>query len=125
MVVKRAQVVFADGKWDGKTLREWLPVAVDDVVRQFDPVKVIVFGSVARGEEGSDSDLDLLVVFDHIDKDERPELMGRVRFAISAPVPCDVIVTDVEELERRKDVNGSMFYWPTREGRVVYERPVA
>jgi predicted nucleotidyltransferase len=123
--VKRAQVVFSDGKWNGKRLREWLPVAVDDIVREFDPVRVIVFGSVARGEEGSDSDLDLLVVFDHIDKRELPELMGKVRFAITAPVPCDVIVTDVEELERRKDVNGSMFYWPVREGRVVYERAVA
>jgi len=123
--VKRRQVVFADGKWNGKALRDWLPVAIEDIVRQFDPLKVIVFGSVARGEEESDSDLDLLVVFDRIDKQERPELMGRVRFAITAPVPCDVIVTDVEELERRKDVNGSMLYWPAREGRVVYERAVA
>lgn len=122
--MKRAQAVFADGKWNGKGLREWLPVAVGDIVRQFDPVKVIVFGSVARGDEGTDSDLDLLVVFDHIDKRERPELMGRVRFAITAPVPCDVIVTDVEEYERRKDVNGSMLYWPAREGRVVYDRAV-
>jgi uncharacterized protein len=123
--MKRAQVIFADGKWNGKGLREWLPIAVDDIIRQFDPVKVIVFGSVARGDEGSDSDLDLLVVFDRIDKRERPELMGRVRFAITAPVPCDVIITDVEEFERRKDVNGSMLYWPAREGRVVYERAVA
>ncbi len=48
--------------------------------------------------------------------------MGRIRFAISAPVAIDVFVTDPVECERRKDVLGSMHYWPMREGVVVYER---
>ncbi len=116
------QVVYENGKWDGKTLREWLPVAVDEIVQEFDPVKVIVFGSLARGDEGPDSDLDLMVVFDHLDDNERSSLMGRVRMAVTAPVPCDIVVTDVAECERRKDVIGSMHYWPMREGKVVYER---
>lgn len=114
--------VYAEGRWNGRTLAEWLPDAVNDIVERFQPVEVILFGSVARGEEGPDSDLDLLVVLDHLDKAERMRLMGEVRFAIDAPVPIDVFVTDVAEFEARKDVNGSMCYWPAREGRVVYER---
>jgi len=120
-----AQVVFEDGKWNGKTVREWLPVAVDDVVRAFDPVQVIVFGSVARGEEDPESDLDLLVVLDEVEPRRKRETMSAVHRAITAPVPVDVLVTDSEELARRKDVNGSVYYWPSREGEIVYERPVA
>lgn len=114
--------VYADGKYNGRTLAEWMPDAVHDIVEKFDPLRVILFGSVARGEEGPDSDLDFLVVLDHLDKAERMELMGEVRFAIDAPCPIDVFVTDEDECERRRDVIGSMHYWPLREGRVVYER---
>ena len=32
------------------------------IVMQFDPERIILFGSYARGEAGPDSDLDLLVV---------------------------------------------------------------
>ena len=53
--------------WEGRTLRQWLPGAVQDVVRAAAPRRIVLFGSVARGDEGPDSDLDLLVVFDRID----------------------------------------------------------
>ena len=84
--------------------------------------RIVLFGSVARGDEGPDSDLDLLVVLDHIEPAERAHLISSVRRAISARAPIDVFVTDLAEYERRKDVIGSMLYWPAREGQVVYER---
>ena len=58
--------VDAEGRY-GLTLREALPFVVQEIVDAFDPGEVIVFGSIARGEEGPDSDLDLLVVFDRAD----------------------------------------------------------
>ena len=36
--------------YEGKTLEEWLPLVVERVVEQFGPLKVILFGSLARGE---------------------------------------------------------------------------
>ncbi len=108
--------------WEGRTLREWLPVAVEDVVRAAAPRRIVLFGSVACGDEGPDSDLDLLVVFDRIDPADRTRLISSIRRAISARAPIDVFVTDLTEYERRKDVIGSMAYWPAREGEVVYER---
>ena len=80
---------------------------------------------MARGEADPDSDLDLLVVLDDLEPASRARLMGSLRFAISAPAAIDVLVTDVDEYERRKDVNGSLLYWPAHEGVVVYERPAA
>lgn len=75
-----------------------------------------------RGDEGPDSDLDLLVVFDRIEPADRMRMISSIRRAISARAPIDVFVTDLAEYERRKDVIGSMAYWPAREGEVVYER---
>ena len=84
-----------------------------------------VFGSVARGEDRDSSDLDLLVLFDDVAAGDRRALMGQIRGAIGAPIPIDVLVASISEYEARKDLNGSPYYWPAREGRVVYERAVA
>ena len=118
------QASYVDGLWDGRSVRDWVPHVVDDVVAGFDPVRVIVFGSIARGEDRGGSDLDLLVLFDDVTAGDRRRLMGQIRGAIGAPIPIDVLVASVGEYEARKDVNGSPYYWPAREGRVVYERPV-
>lgn len=114
-----------DGKvrYDGRTLAEWVPDIVADLVAECDPLQIILYGSVARGDDGPDSDVDILVVLPRVDRGERHELMGRLRGAIKAVVPIDVIVTDPDEIERRRDVIGSMLYWPVREGKVLRERP--
>jgi len=117
------QASYGDGMWDGRKVRDWIPEVVDDVVAAFDPVQVIVFGSVARGEERPQSDLDLLVLFDEVATEDRRSLMGKIRAAISAPIPIDVLVASVAEYEALKDVNGSPYHWPAREGRVAHERP--
>jgi len=55
-----------DGKavWDGRRLDEWTDVIVADLVTEFDPAAVWLYGSVARGDDDGDSDIDLLVVLD-------------------------------------------------------------
>jgi predicted nucleotidyltransferase len=118
-------VEFRDGRWDGLTVREWLPRVVDDVVSAATPLRVIVFGSLARGEEGPESDIDLLVVVDEVDRSERRSLAAALRRSISAPIPVDVLVTDPSEIAERGGVNGSNLYWPLREGKIVYERAAA
>src|SRR5215210_7113254 len=86
--------VDEQGRYDGKTLQELWPSVVDEVVRAVDPTEVILFGSVARGEDGPDSDIDLLVVFEHIEPAEKRPMMARIRSAIETFAPVDVIVTD-------------------------------
>lgn len=114
--------VDQEGRYDGRRLGDWLDEVVRDVVAYADPVEVIVFGSVARGDDGPDSDIDLLVLLSEIEPGERHLLMGRIRAAISAPVPIDVFVATLEEFAERRDVPGSVLYWPAREGKVVYGR---
>lgn len=114
--------VDEQGRYDGKTLQELWPSVVNEVVREVDPIEVILFGSVARGDDGPDSDIDVLVVFDHIDPVEKRPMMARIRSAIQTFAPVDVIVADSAEMTQRIDDVGSMLYWPAREGRSVYRR---
>ncbi len=119
------QATYVDGLWNGTPVVEWIPEVVDDVVEGFGPARVMVFGSVARGDDDSASDLDLLVLFDDLDASDRRRLMGRIRTAIAAPIPIDVLVAEVSEFEAGKDVNGSPYYWPAMDGRVIYDRSAA
>lgn len=116
------EVVDGRVRYDGRTLADWLPTVTADLVVACNPLQVIVFGSVARGEDGPDSDLDILVVLPEIDRARRTELVARLRRAVTAPVPVDVFVTEPAAMERRRDVIGSLLYWPLREGYVVHGR---
>ena len=113
-----------DGKacYAGRTLAEWVPEVVDAVVRACDPEQVLLFGSVARGDDGPDSDIDLMVVLSSIDYTKRHDLVASLRHVTPALLPLQIFVTDRRECRRRRDVIGSMHYWPLREGRVVYAR---
>jgi predicted nucleotidyltransferase len=113
-----------DGKayYDGRTLAEWVPDLVTRLVEGFSPERVILFGSVARGDDGPDSDIDLLVVLDSLDYGARRQLTSSMLASLPARPPLQIFVTDVRECERRRDVVGSIHYWPLREGRVLYER---
>ena len=115
--------VDTDGRYDGLTLREALPLVVTEIVEGFDPLQVIVFGSVARHEEEPDSDLDLMVVFESVERSHRRPLMVEIRRAITTFVPVDIVIADLDELTTDRDNVGAAVYWPLREGRVMYRRP--
>lgn len=109
--------------YKGRTHDEWLPEVVERIVERFDPLRVILFGSLARGEMGYDSDIDLLVVFEHVEWENKRKLTVEVLRALSdLPVPKDVVVTDVDEIARRGDLVGTVLRPALREGKVLYER---
>ena len=109
--------------YEGKTLEEWLPAVVERVVERFDPLRVILFGSLARGEMKYDSDIDLLVVFEEVELENKRKLAVDIRRAIAGvPVPVDVVVTDVDEIDRQGHIVGTVLRPALREGTVVYER---
>jgi uncharacterized protein len=112
-----------DGKaaWGGRLLASWLPVAVDRVVQDFAPAEVVVFGSVARGGDGPDSDIDLLVVFDHINGRHHDLAVDVQRSLEDIGAPVDILVTDAETLARSGQEPGVLRV-ALREGRVVYQR---
>lgn len=109
--------------YEGKTLEEWLPRVVERVVESFDPLRIILFGSLARGEMDYDSDIDLLVVFEEVEWENKREITVDVMRALAdLPVPKDIVVADVDEISRRGHLVGTVLRPALREGKVLYER---
>jgi predicted nucleotidyltransferase len=115
------QVVKGRIHYSGRTLSQWVPDVVEDLVATADPLQVLLFGSVVRDTDGPDSDIDLLVVLPQVERTRRHELTVKLAGAISAPVPVDLLVTDLDEIAERGDLPGILRV-ALREGRVVYER---
>ncbi len=92
------------------------------IIRQFRPLRVILFGSHARGTAQADSDVDLLVVLPSV-ADKRKTAVEIRRSLDHFPVSKDVIVTTPDEIERRGRLVGSLLRPALREGRTIYERP--
>jgi predicted nucleotidyltransferase len=103
----------------------WLPDAVDRIVREFRPLKVILFGSRARGDARAESDVDLLVVMPDAwaGARRRAAAVGIVRALRDLPVAKDVVVTTPEEIARRGGLVGTVLQRALAEGAVLYERP--
>ena len=101
---------------------ECLPEAVQRIVRKFDPLRIILFGSWARGDARPDSDIDLLVVLPHVDNKRQAAI--RIGNALSdLPASKDIVVTTPEEIAARGNVIGDVLRPALREGKVIYERP--
>lgn len=95
---------------------------LDSVVAYFQPRRVILFGSTARGDAGPDSDIDLLVVVD----DDAPAEKVTVRAGRESRRPyrhpTDVIPVREDTYRRLSRVVGTLPYAARTEGVVVYER---
>jgi predicted nucleotidyltransferase len=91
------------------------------IVERFDPERIILFGSAARGDAGPDSDVDLLVVMPV--EGSRREKAVEIGVAVNdIPVPKDIVVTTPEDFEWRKEIVGTIERPAVREGRLVYAR---
>ncbi len=112
--------------WAGQTLRAWTDVLVRTLVAEFDPASIILFGSVAAGADGPDSDIDLLVVFDDAPLADRRRKMVEMRRATRGiAAPHDLLVTSVADLARNSAKPGTTEYEPSQHGVAVYERVAA
>jgi len=98
----------------------FLTTIVGRLVRAFDPVRIVLFGSRARGDQREDSDYDLFVVLD--DVSDKPAARMAIRRALSdLPISKDVVVASIAEANEGGSAYGAVG-WAVREGRTVYER---
>ena len=93
---------------------------VERLVSALDPERIYLFGSKARGDDGPDSDYDLLAVV--AESDLPPHRRDRLAFRALCGVgaPKDVVVYTREEFEARREVVCSLPATVLREGRLVY-----
>jgi len=99
------------------------PELLDPVVAYFNPQKVILIGSVGRGEAGPDSDIDLVIV---LDDNVPPEMLSGKSVAearASYRRAVDIIPCRASKLQDRARAVGSFAHQILRDGIIVYERP--
>jgi len=98
------------------TLRE----IVQRLVAALAPERIYLFGSYARGDAGSHSDYDVLVVVPHSDLPAHRRDQRAYRALRGVGVAKDVLVWTREEFESRARVVSSLPATVLREGRLLY-----
>ena len=84
---------------DPLVTREALQAFTQSLVRKFAPQKVILFGSLARGDARWDSDADILVVMPF--EGRHLAMIREIRRACPSRFPLDLLVRRPEEIEER------------------------
>ena len=89
------------------------------IVEEVHPLRIILFGSAARGEVGPHSDVDLLVVM--------PEGVHRRRIAqllyqniTGLGISFDILVSTPDDLQKHGNKIGLVYRTILQEGREVY-----
>lgn len=95
-------------------------VAVENLVRNFAPEKIILFGSAARGTLGPDSDLDFLIIKKDLSSNPL-ERMRQARRAADAKAPCDFLVLTPEEFVQRIQWEDPFYTSIMETGKVLYD----
>lgn len=113
------EVVGGKAVYRGRPLAAWVPDVVARIFERTEARRVVVFGSVQRGDDGPDSDIDVLVQLPQVTRrhDDAVRVLRELR---DLPVPIDVMVTDDDLLREEAHVPG-VIRVALREGR-VYER---
>ncbi len=99
---------------------EFISIMTDRIVRKFDPLQIILFGSQAREAADQHSDIDLLVVFAEL-SDKRKTAIDIMNALSDLPVAKDIIVSTPEELERSRTRIGSVLRYAQQEGKVLWK----
>ena len=99
--------------------REEIQATCDDIVREFAPLQVILFGSYAYGTPTEDSDVDLLIVMD-VPKSEFTRKAIEIRQRISYRFGLDLLVRSPEEIAYRVSYNDWFLREVTEKGELLH-----
>ncbi|MFH0823829.1 MAG: nucleotidyltransferase domain-containing protein [Pseudomonadota bacterium] len=92
----------------------------DAIARRFNPVRIVLFGSHARGEATEESDIDLYVEMEtDLRVPERSIAVNEI-FGVHS-WPMDVVVYTPEEAERLREIHGTLMSIIEAEGVTLYD----
>jgi len=84
-------------------------------------LKIILFGSRARGDASEDSDFDFLVITDmDMERQAKWDLIIKIKRKLALfKIPNDILINSLREFEERKDNVGYVTYYAWREGKAL------
>jgi uncharacterized protein len=89
------------------------------IAEEFQPDKIILFGSYAYGTPNNDSDVDLLVVMPARDRHAQAV---RILWRLAAPFPLDLLVRTPKEMAWRLEEGESFTTTIVTRGKILYEK---
>ncbi|MBU4273505.1 MAG: nucleotidyltransferase domain-containing protein [Planctomycetes bacterium] len=97
---------------------------LDEMVRrlvaEFQPEKIILFGSYAWGEPSEDSDVDLFVIVPESDERQIQRMQRAHHCLGDLRLSTDILVKTRAEADRYRNVRASLEHKIFEEGRVLY-----
>ncbi len=106
-----------------KVTRRSIRKFAQQVARQFNPHKIILFGSYAYGKPTEDSDVDILVIMPFSGRN--PEKATEIWMATKPKFPIDIMVRKPGELKKRLKMGDYFLRDVIEKGKVLYETPHA
>ena len=96
-----------------------IELLVQSIVEAVHPLKIILFGSYARGKANPDSDIDVLVIMpEGVHCRRTAQLLYKQIKGLG--VPFDILETTTRNLEKHKDNIGLIYRTVLQEGREIY-----
>lgn len=100
---------------------EEIRAVADQIARKFNPQRIILFGSYARGNSHPSSDVDLLVILEENANELDIEI--KVILSVAHKFPMDILVRSPREIEKRLQMGDPFIRGIIEQGVVLYERP--
>ncbi len=97
-----------------------IQVVIRQIAAHFNPEKIILFGSYARGNPAPESDVDLLVVMETPLRNS--EQAAQIMHAVDYHFGMDLLVRRPKQLTERVALGDSFLREITQKGKVVYAR---
>lgn len=103
------------------TVSEVVSELVEKIVKQYLPVKVILFGSYANGFPDEDSDIDLLIIKQTDDRPiDRRVAIRKIVSSRDRKIPFDALVLTPEEIKQRLEIGDQFIKEILECGKVLY-----
>lgn len=91
------------------------------IANKFNPEKIILFGSYAKGTQNKGSDIDLLIIQDTDLPSYRRGIEIRMSL-IGTKMPIDILVYTRIEFEKEKQDKYSFLYSAIKTSNILYDR---
>ncbi len=103
--------------------QEKINLAVQALVKTFDPIKIYAFGSYARGTYDEESDLDLMILVESYNNKKPLDAIYQGYEALRhIHMPVDLLVYDKAKHNELKDDQTSFYYKIIHKGKLLYEK---
>jgi len=101
----------------GKSLRP----AIQRIVEELEPEKIVLFGSYAYGEPNPHSDVDLLVIM-KTKASAKDRSWAVSRLLLPRPFPVDILVKTPQEVKKGIETGDFFLKEILTQGKVLYDR---